>query len=318
MVLTNNTMLSITEEDLAVVSGYTPPNCKQVLQISRNPYVSDQQYWLLTSDKELYAYRINSTKENSFSVLAVHPVKNFVNLTGNINAFDLLTFQFVRIAPLRFDAEITESIHLENDQTVDEFQGLALGSNRGDIVIVGCRQLTSIQSRVRFHKEPIERIEQIVDHNRDTLMLTMCKGKRIVVSRFSPREVPSVVTQLDLNEHFLRMFFDSEYIILTYWQGIFDVCEYDNGEIVTRRTKHPQIQHEAAIIFASVSRKDSRLVTSSLDQTVKVWTLEGAYLFEVAVGRNVDWARFADDKLLLFVNGSWLTWLSAVHYHQYL
>ena len=34
------------------------------------------------------------------------PAKEFINIAGNVNTFDLLTFRFVNIAPLRFDAEI--------------------------------------------------------------------------------------------------------------------------------------------------------------------------------------------------------------------
>lgn len=77
-----------------------------MLQVDHNPFVSGLQYWILTSEKELYVYNLERNNATPFTVVTIHPAKEFINITGNVNTFDLLTFRFVNIAPLRFDAEI--------------------------------------------------------------------------------------------------------------------------------------------------------------------------------------------------------------------
>lgn len=109
-------------------------------------------------------------------------------------------------------------------QSPNEFQAIAFGSKRGDLVVVSSLKSTYIQSRVRFHKEEIKAIEQLTDNNGDTLILTLCAGHRIVVGKLAANSEPEVITQLDLSTQFVRMFFDYGYLVLTYQQGAFDLC----------------------------------------------------------------------------------------------
>lgn len=71
---------------------------------------------------------------------------------GNMNSFEVLAFKFVALNPVRFDAEIKENALIPNKESVREFQAIALGCERGDVLLLSTNKIDTIQCRLRFHK----------------------------------------------------------------------------------------------------------------------------------------------------------------------
>lgn len=51
------------------------------------------------------------------------------------------------------------------------------------------------------------------------------------------------MTQIDLSEQFVRMFFSEGYLVLTYLHGSFEICQFEDGAFLSMRTEQSKIQH---------------------------------------------------------------------------
>lgn len=51
----------------------------------------------------MYVYKVDPTDTPNFFVTAVHKIKDFTNIVGNVNTFEVEVFKFVQLNPVRFD-----------------------------------------------------------------------------------------------------------------------------------------------------------------------------------------------------------------------
>jgi hypothetical protein len=85
-------------------------------------------------------------------VTGIHKIREFENMVGNINSFEVGVFKFVALNPVRFDAEIKQNTLEANQQSVREFKGIAFGCERGDVLILSTNRMNFLQCHLKFHK----------------------------------------------------------------------------------------------------------------------------------------------------------------------
>lgn len=115
--------------------------------------------------------------------------------------------------------------------------------------------------------------------------MSVCKGNILIISRVPSDSLPTIVLNLNLGEHFDRVFKCSSYIVISYQSGQFELCEYQNGDLLRSQpqSQGQQTTHEGKILCVAYSDFLDLIATGSMDGTIKLWTTSMECVIEIIV-----------------------------------